>query len=161
PVPARRSARGRGTRARGTGRTRCARDRVGREASASARRRDRGGNRAGRRRHAKNPHTLNPMHSRLAVAALIVVALPSAARAADKLIDQRGDAAFVRDPAFDALGDELVGSAGRVEIELVLEIAVAAPAAHRADRTHAPVLLEAAALIKNELAGTLIGSREQ
>ncbi len=56
------------------------------------------------------------------------------AQAADQLVDHGGDAALVRDAAFDALGHELLARFGAgVEVELVLEVAVAAAAAHRAD----------------------------
>ena len=72
-----------------------------------------------------------------------------------------GDAAFVGDAPLDAFGHELVGAAGRLEIELVLEVAIAAAAAHRADRPHAAVFLEAAALIQDQLARALVGAGEQ
>src|SRR5262245_53689616 len=65
---------------------------------------------------------------------------------ADELMDHRGDAAFVRDAPLDAFRHQLVAAARRFEIELVLEVPVAAPASHGADRSHAAVLLEAAAL---------------
>src|SRR5512145_1197430 len=49
------------------------------------------------------------------------------AQATVELVDHRRDAAFVRDPAFDAFRHELFsGLRVRVEIELVLEITVAA-----------------------------------
>src|SRR6185503_2572465 len=48
-----------------------------------------------------------------------------------------------------------------IEIELVLEVAVAAAAPHRPDRAHAAVLLEAPALIQNQLAWALIRAGEQ
>src|SRR5262249_53538955 len=81
------------------------------------------------------------------------------AQAADELMDHRGDAALVRDAPLDALGDQLVrGVARRVEIELVLEVAIAAAAAHRADRSHAAVLFEAPALIQDDFARALVGA---
>src|SRR6266853_4839417 len=53
-------------------------------------------------------------------------------QAADQLVNHRGDAAFVRDAALDAFGDQLLMRARQrrraLEIELVLEIAVAADA---------------------------------
>ena len=84
------------------------------------------------------------------------------AQAADELVDHRGDAALVRDAALDAFGHELLGAvAVGVEVELVLEVAVAAAAAHRAERSHAAVLLEAAALVQDDLARALVGAGEQ
>src|SRR5437870_9801851 len=78
-------------------------------------------------------------------------AVPHArAEASDQLIDQAGDAAFVGHASFDPFGDELVGPARRVEVELVLEIAVPAPAAHRSDGAHPAILFEAPALIQNQ-----------
>src|SRR6185295_6410628 len=56
---------------------------------------------------------------------------------------------------------ELVAAARRVEVELVLEVAVAAAAAHRADRSHAAVLFEAPPLIQDDLARALVGAGEQ
>src|SRR5262245_19844780 len=85
----------------------------------------------------------------------------SCAQTADELIDQACDAAFVRDAAFDGLRPGVVGAARRVELELVLEVAVAAAAAHGADRPHAAVLLEAAALIEDQLARALVGAGEE
>ena len=84
------------------------------------------------------------------------------AQAADQLMDHRGDAALVRDAAFDAFRHQLLAGLGvGVEIELVLEVAVAAAAAHRAERAHAAVFLEAAALIEDHLARALVGAGEQ
>ena len=84
------------------------------------------------------------------------------AQAADELVNHRRDAALVRDAALDPLGHELLGRLRvRIEIELVLEVAVAAAAAHRAERSHAAVFLEAAALVENHLARALVGAGEQ
>src|SRR5262249_9438507 len=71
------------------------------------------------------------------------------------------NAALVRDASFDAFGHELVAAAGRFEIELVLEVAIAAAAAHGADGPHAAVLLEAAALIQHDFARALVGAGEK
>src|SRR3990170_2428772 len=79
----------------------------------------------------------------------------------DELIDEPRDAAFVRHAALDAFRHELVGAAGRVQIEFVLEIPIAAATAHGADRPHAAVLLETAALIQNQLARALVGPGEE
>ena len=66
------------------------------------------------------------------------------------------------DASLDAFRHELLPVLGiRVEIELVLEIAVAAAAAHGAERAHAAVLLEAAALEENQLARALVGPGEE
>ena len=84
------------------------------------------------------------------------------AQAADQLMDHRGDAAFVGDAPFDAFRHQLLAAPrAAVEVELVLEVAVAAAAAHRADRAHAAVLLEAAALVEDHLARALVGAGEQ
>ena len=84
------------------------------------------------------------------------------AQAADQLVHHRGDAAFVRDAPFDPFRHQLLAcTPAGLEVELVLEVAVAAAAAHRADRPHAAVLLEAAALVQNQLARALVGARKQ
>src|SRR5690606_13870167 len=49
-----------------------------------------------------------------------------------QLVDDRQDAALVRDAAFDAFGDELVGIVGRI-----LEIAIGRAIGHGAQATHA------------------------
>src|SRR5205807_1712386 len=85
------------------------------------------------------------------------------AQTAHELVHHGRDAAFVSDPAFDAFRHELLGGLRprAVEVELVLKVPIAAAAAHRADRAHAAVLLEAASLIQNHLARALVGAREQ
>src|SRR5262245_26427722 len=84
------------------------------------------------------------------------------AQAAHELVARGRDAALVRDAPLDAFRYQLLRGVGvRVEIELVLEVAIAAAAAHRAERTHPAVLLEAAALVENHLARALVGAREQ
>src|SRR5690349_2374061 len=100
----------------------------------------------------------DPNQPRLALQRLDVLRAAvthAGAQAADQLMDHRRDAALVRDASFDPLRHQLVAAAGRLEIELVLEVAVAAAAAHRADRSHAAVLLEAASLVENHLARAL------
>src|SRR6202008_1232560 len=83
------------------------------------------------------------------------------AQAADQLMDHCGDAALVRNAPFDSLGNELIGGAAPFQVELVLEIAVAAAAAHGADRSHPAILLVAPALEQDQLAGALVGAGEQ
>src|SRR5260221_8405223 len=81
---------------------------------------------------------------------------------ADELVDHRSDAALVRDPPFDAFRYELLARLGiRVEIEFILEVAVAAAAPHGADRSHAAVLLEAPPLVEDHLARTFVGAGEE
>ena len=64
--------------------------------------------------------------------------------------------------AFDAFRYQFLADVRRpLEIEVVLEVAVAAAAAHRADRAHAAVFLEAAALVEDQFAGALVGAGEQ
>src|SRR5262249_58668543 len=83
------------------------------------------------------------------------------AKAAYQLMHHRGDAALMGDTSLDAFRHQLVGAAGTFEVELVLEIAVAAAAAHRTDQPHAPVLFEAAALIQDHFARALVRAREE
>src|SRR5207247_2165289 len=85
-------------------------------------------------------------------------------QSANELMNHRRDAAFVGDTPFDALGHELFTpgrTAGTLEVELVLEIAIATPTAHRADRPHAAILLEAPALVQDQLARTFVGPGKQ
>src|SRR5262245_18911023 len=63
------------------------------------------------------------------------------AKTAYQLVDHGGDAAFMGHAALDAFGNQLVGRAAAFEIELVLEVLIAAATAHRANRAHAAVLL--------------------
>src|SRR3954447_21296508 len=80
----------------------------------------------------------------------------SGAQPPHELVNHRRDAPFVCDASLDPFGYQLLASRGiRIQIELVLEIAVAAAAAHGADRSHAAILLEAAALVQNHLARAL------
>src|SRR5262249_44840411 len=86
------------------------------------------------------------------------------AKAADQLVDHRSQAAFVRDTAFDAFGHELVAAVaggGGWNLEFVLEVAIAAAAPHGANRAHAAVLLERAALIQDDFTRALVGAGEQ
>ena len=83
-------------------------------------------------------------------------------QAALELVDHRRDAPLVRHAPLDALGHELprgVVRGGRVEV--LLEVAVRAAAPQRPDRTHPAVVLEAAALVEDEFARTLVGAGEQ
>src|SRR4029079_5373414 len=77
---------------------------------------------------------------------------------AHQLVNHRLGAALMGNAALDAFRHELVGGAAALEIELVLEIAIAAAAAHRADRPHAAILLIAATLEEDQLARALIGA---
>src|SRR5258708_30207014 len=83
------------------------------------------------------------------------------AQTADQLVHHRGDAALVGDAPLDPFRHQLLAAARRLEIEFVLEVTVARAAAHRTDRSHAAVLLEAPPLIQNDFAGTLVGPREE
>src|SRR5262245_62063231 len=75
-------------------------------------------------------------------------------QAADELVNHCRHTSFVGDPSLDSLRHELL-TALRVgiEVELVLEIPIAAAAPHGAERSHAAILLEAASLIENQFAG--------
>src|SRR5437879_4143626 len=79
------------------------------------------------------------------------------AHAADELMQDRGDRAFVGNAPFDSFRNELVDV-----FHVALEVTVTRrPArAHRAERAHAAVLLEPLALLKDHVAGRLIRSRE-
>ena len=84
------------------------------------------------------------------------------AQPAGQLVDHRRDAALVGDPSFDAFRHQLLAGFGvGIEVEFVLEVAIAAAAAHRAERAHAAILLEAAALIQDQFARALVGAGEQ
>src|SRR5215471_6980049 len=73
------------------------------------------------------------------------------AQAADELVNHRRKASLVRDTPFNAFRHQLVRRPPAFEIELVLEVPIAAAAAHRADGPHAAVLLVAAALEEDQL----------
>ncbi len=83
------------------------------------------------------------------------------AQAAHELVDHRGHAALVRDAAFDAFRHELFRTVSAFEIEFVLEVPIAAAAAHGAERSHAAVFLEAAALEQDHLARALVRAGKQ
>src|SRR5262245_35785932 len=83
------------------------------------------------------------------------------AQASHQLMDHRGNASLVRDAPLDSLGHELVRSASALHVEFVLEVAVAAAAAHRADRAHSPIFLVRAPLEEDQFTRTLIGAREE
>src|SRR4051794_27384224 len=78
--------------------------------------------------------------------------------AADELVDDRRERALVRDAALDPLGDELLHV-----LDVALEVAVLRerPRAHRAERAHPAVFLEALALREDDLAGRLVGAGQQ
>src|SRR6185436_1152472 len=89
------------------------------------------------------------------------------AQAAHQLVHDHRHAALVLHASFDALGHELFhvrlagGTGAAFELEVVLEVAIAAAAAHRANRAHAAIFLEGAALIEDQLARALIGTGKQ
>src|SRR5437764_1110010 len=66
------------------------------------------------------------------------------AQAADQLVNHRRNAALMGDAPLDTFGHELLARVRAFEIERVLEIAIAAPATHCADRSHPAIFLEAA-----------------
>src|SRR2546423_2429603 len=80
------------------------------------------------------------------------------AQAADELVEDARQRALVRHPPLDPLGNELLDV-----LDVPLEVAVAgrAAGAHRTERAHAAVLLEALALLHDDVAGALVGSGEQ
>src|SRR5262245_5207530 len=86
---------------------------------------------------------------------------------ANQLVNDHRDAALMRHAPFDAFGHELFrcafagGTRPALELEVVLEVAIAAAFAHGANRPHAPILLERAALIQDQLTGTFVGASEQ
>src|SRR5262249_53891935 len=80
------------------------------------------------------------------------------AHAAHELLDDRGERPLVRHPAFDTFGHEFLR---RVLTLGVLEVTIARSLLHRAERTHASIALVRAALIELDLAGRLLGAREE
>src|SRR6266581_2406109 len=80
------------------------------------------------------------------------------AQAADQLVDQRPQHAFVGHARLDALGDE----AALIDYA-ALEVAVLAVAAllHGPDRAHRPVVLEALPVGDDQFAGALVDARQQ
>src|SRR5690606_17014429 len=107
-----------------------------------------------------DPHELRvPLQGGDVGAATVAHAGPQAAH---QLVDHRRDAALVGHASLDAFRHELVAAvAAAFQIELVLEVAVAAAAAHRAERSHAAVFLEAAPLIQDDFARALVGPGEE
>src|SRR5438105_4223766 len=79
-------------------------------------------------------------------------------QASDKLMQDRRDCALVSHASLDPLGNEL-----RHVLDVALEVPVTrrTACAHRPERTHASVLLEAFALMQYDFAGTLVRSGEQ
>src|SRR3954467_5918258 len=79
-------------------------------------------------------------------------------QAADELVDDRRERALVGDTPLDPLGNELLDV-----LDVTLEVAVLRERAraHRAERAHAAVLLEALALHEDDLARRLLGAGEQ
>ena len=80
------------------------------------------------------------------------------AQPADELVEDVCDRTFVRHAPLDALGNELVDV-----LYVALEVAVLGESArlHRAERTHAAVLLEAFAARQDDVAGSLVRAGEQ
>src|SRR5581483_1152851 len=77
------------------------------------------------------------------------------AEPADELVDVRRERPLVRHPALDALGHELH------VLLVLLEVAIAAPGAHGAERAHPAVHLVGPALVEDGLAGALLGAGEE
>ena len=65
------------------------------------------------------------------------------------------------DAPLDAFRHQFLRPVARLQIEFVLEVAIAAAAAHRAERSHAAIFLEASALEQNDFAGTLVGAGKE
>ena len=80
------------------------------------------------------------------------------AQAAGELVQDGDDAALVRNAALDALGDEFF-EFGRGVLEVA--VARAMPLAHRTERAHAAVALEARTLEEFDLARGFFGAGEQ
>src|SRR5215208_216513 len=80
------------------------------------------------------------------------------AQTPDELVQDRRNRPFVGDAPFDSLGHELFDV-----FDVTLEVAVARrpTCAHRAERAHAAVLLEALALVEDDVAGTLVGAGKE
>ena len=79
----------------------------------------------------------------------------AAAQAADKLIDQPAERTFVGDLAFDSFGHGLAALGG------FLRVAIGRAGLHRAERAHAAIGLERAALVENRFAGGFLGAGEE
>ena len=73
----------------------------------------------------------------------------------DELVDDRRDRPLVEHAPLDPLRDELVDV-----LDVALEVAILRerPGLHRAERSHAAVLLEALALDEDHVAGRLVGA---
>src|SRR4051794_15256983 len=80
------------------------------------------------------------------------------AQPADELVDDRRDGALVRDAPFDPLGHELLDV---LDVALEVTVARGAARAHRAERAHAAVLLEALALLQHDVPRALVRPGEQ
>src|SRR3954454_24578019 len=78
-------------------------------------------------------------------------------QSADELVQDRRERPLVRDAPLDALGHELVDV-----LDVALEIAILRERAraHRAERAHPAVLLEALALVEHDVSRRLVRSRE-
>ena len=85
----------------------------------------------------------------------------SGSQPAHHLVDHRRGAALVGDASFDAFGHQLVRRPATLEIELVLEVAVAAAFPHGTDRSHAAVFLVGPSLKQDQLARALVSAGEQ
>src|SRR5262245_52654467 len=79
----------------------------------------------------------------------------SGPKTADQLLHDAREASLVRDPPLDPFRDKLRG------VHLLLEVPILGRVAHRAERAHAPVGLERAALVENRFARAFRGSREE
>ena len=78
------------------------------------------------------------------------------AQPTDQLVDTGRQRAFVGHHAFDAFRDQLAGF-----LDFFLEVAVAAPFLHGAQRTHAAVGLVTSALIEDGFTGTFLGAGKE
>src|SRR5919204_2813889 len=102
----------------------------------------------------RDAHELRPLHLLDRGRAAVAHRLP---QPADELVQDRGERPLVRHAPFDPLRHELLDV-----LDVALEIAVArrAAGAHRAERTHASVLLEALALVEDDFARCFVRPRE-
>ena len=80
----------------------------------------------------------------------------AALEAADELVGERAERTFVGDAAFDAFGHGLATLFGVLHRRVPVGAGI-----HRADRTHAAVGLESAALVKNGFAGCFFRASEE
>src|SRR6476659_9975241 len=80
------------------------------------------------------------------------------AQPADELVQDRRDGPLVGNTSFDSLGNELLDV---LDVALEVPVTRRAARAHRSERAHAAVLLEALALVEDDVARALVGACEQ